>query len=73
VIHRIQTGGAQRLDVGVAIPSLPDDDRMADSANGADLAFFARDQIATTETPFSYVAVLADTRPYFLDRGIDDD
>jgi hypothetical protein len=46
---------------------------MADSANGADLAFFARDQIATTETPFSYVAVLADTRPYFLDRGIDDD
>jgi hypothetical protein len=52
---------------------LPDDDRMADGANGADLALFTRDQIATPEAPFSDVAVLAVTRPDLLDGGIDDD
>ena len=73
VIHRIKTGGSQGLGIGVAIARLPDDDRMTDGANRADLAVFARDQIATPEAPFSDVAVLADTRPDFLNGGIDDD
>jgi hypothetical protein len=72
VIHGIQTGGTQRLGVGVAIAGLPNDDRMADSANRADLALFSGDQIATPEAPFSDVAVLADTRPDLPDGGIDD-
>jgi len=68
VIHRIQTVGTQRLRVGVTIPLLPDDDRMADGANGADLAVFTGDQIATQEAPFSDIAVLADARPDLIGR-----
>jgi len=57
-----QTGGTQRLGVGVAITRLPDDDRMADGADGTDLALFTGDQVATPEARFSNVAVLPEGR-----------
>jgi hypothetical protein len=44
---------------------LSHNDRMTRSADGADLALFAGDEIATPEAPFSNVAVLPDTPQTF--------